>query len=48
MSEVHDFEQRLFEKLENQKPQLLKRFEEGFFEDEDVKSLEETLEEMTR
>ena len=48
VSEVHDFEQRLFEKLENQKPQLLKRFEEGFFEDEDVKSLEETLEEMTR
>jgi len=48
VSKVHDFEQRLFEKLENQKPQLLARFEEGFFEDEDVASLEETLREMTR
>ncbi len=48
VSKVHDFEQRLFEKLENQKPQLLARFEEGFFEDEDIASLEETLREMTR
>lgn len=44
--DVHDFEQRLFEKLQNQKPQLLARFEEGYFEDEDVASLEETLKEM--
>ena len=48
VSKVHDFEQRLFEKLENQKPQLLARFEEGFFDDEDIASLEETLREMTR
>ncbi len=48
VSKVHDFEQRLFEKLENQKPQLLARFEEGFFEDDDIASLEETLREMTR
>ena len=41
-------QERLFEKLENQKPQLLARFEEGYFEDEDIASLEETLTEMTR
>ena len=48
VSKVHDFQQRLFEKLENQKPQLLARFEEGYFEDEDVASLQEILREMTR
>lgn len=48
VADVHKFEERLFEKLQNQKPQLLARFEEGFFEDEDVASLEETLKEMTR
>ncbi len=48
VADVHKFEQQLFEKLQNQKPQLLQRFEEGYFEDEDVASLEETLQEMTR
>ncbi len=48
VSDVHKFEERLFEKLQNQKPQLLARFDEGFFEDEDIASLEETLQEMTR
>lgn len=48
VSKVHEFEERLFEKLQNQKPQLLQRFEEGYFEDEDIASLEETLAEMTR
>ncbi len=48
VADVHKFEERLFEKLQNQKPQLLSRFEEGYFEDEDVASLEETLREMTR
>ena len=48
VADVHKFEERLFEKLENQKPQLLARFEEGYFEDEDIASLEETLTEMTR
>lgn len=46
VSEVHAFEERLFEKLQNQKPQLLARFEEGYFEDEDVESLKATLKEM--
>ncbi len=48
VADVHNFEQRLFEKLQNQKPQLLARFEEGYFENEDIASLEETLVEMTR
>jgi len=48
VNDVHKFEERLFEKLQNQKPQLLARFEEGYFEDEDIASLEETLREMTR
>ena len=48
VADVHKFEERLFEKLQNQKPQLLARFEEGYFEDEDIASLEETLAEMTR
>ncbi len=48
VTDVHKFEERLFEKLQNQKPQLLARFEEGYFEDEDIASLEETLREMTR
>ena len=48
VADVHKFEERLFEKLQNQKPQLLARFEEGYFEDEDIASLEETLAEITR
>lgn len=46
VSEIHAFEEHLFEKLQNQKPQLLARFEEGYFEDEDVESLKATLKEM--
>ena len=48
IADVHNFEQKLFEKLQNQKSDLLKRFEEGYFEDEDIASLEDTLREMTR
>lgn len=48
VDKVKDFEERLYEKLQNQKADLLKRFEEGYFEDEDIASLEETLSEMTR
>ncbi len=48
VADVNKFQENLFEKLQNQKPQLLQRFEEGYFEDEDIASLEETLSEMTR
>ena len=43
---VAEYEQRLFEKLENQKAELLERFNNGFFEESDVESLVETLKEM--
>ncbi|MDO4608011.1 MAG: F0F1 ATP synthase subunit alpha [Clostridia bacterium] len=48
VKDVHAFETRLFEKLTNQKPDLLQRFEEGYFETEDEQSLIDTLKEMTR
>ncbi len=48
VKQVHDFETRLFEKLQNQKPDLLQRFEDGFFEKSDEESLIDTLKEMTR
>ena len=48
VNKVKDFEERLYEKLQNQKADLLARFEEGYFEDEDIASLEETLAQMTR
>ena len=43
---VGEYEQRLFEKLQNQKAELLERFNNGFFEESDVESLVETLKEM--
>ncbi len=48
VKQVREFEARLFEKLENQKPQLLARFEDGYFEKADEESLIDTLKEMTR
>ncbi len=48
VKQVHDFETRLFEKLQNQKSDLLQRFEDGFFEKSDEESLIDTLKEMTR
>ncbi len=46
VEKVHDFEQRLFEKLQNEKAELLERFNAGFFEESDVESLINTLKEM--
>ncbi|MEE0808011.1 MAG: F0F1 ATP synthase subunit alpha [Acutalibacteraceae bacterium] len=46
VKDVAEYEQRLFEKLENQKSELLERFNNGFFEESDVESLVETLKEM--
>ncbi len=48
VKQVHDFEARLFEKLANQKPDLLQRFSDGYFDEADEQSLVETLKEMTR
>lgn len=46
VDKVTEYEKHLFETLETKKPQLLKRFEEGFWEDEDIASLRETLTEL--
>ncbi len=46
VNQVADFEQRLFEKLQNEKSDLLARFDNGFFEESDVESLVETLKSM--
>ena len=46
VKQVAEFEQRLFEKLHNEKADLLERFDNGFFEESDVESLVDTLESM--
>lgn len=48
VSGVSEYEERLYEKLQNEKKELLIRFQEGYFEECDVKELENTLEEMKR
>ncbi len=45
---VHEYEQQLFALLNNKYGSLLKRFEEGFFEDGDVDELKAALNEMQR
>ena len=46
VKDVKDYEMRLYEKLNNEYSDLLRRFEEGFFEEDDVKTLEKALGEM--
>ena len=46
VKDVKDYEIRLYEKLNNEYSDLLRRFEEGFFEEDDVKTLEKALGEM--
>jgi len=48
VNKVHDYEQRLYEKLENEYSELLTRFEQGFYDDCDVKMLNQALQEMQR
>ncbi|MBO5273687.1 MAG: F0F1 ATP synthase subunit alpha, partial [Clostridia bacterium] len=48
VNKVHDFELALYEKLENEKSELLERFESGYYDPEDVESLESVLREMQR
>ena len=45
---VKQYEEKLFEKLENKYSELLVRFEEGFYEDSDVETLKKALNEMQR
>ena len=46
--EVHSFEERLFEHMENKYQNLLVRFETGYFDPEDVEALKAALSELTR
>ena len=48
VSKVSEYEERLFEKLENEYEGLLVRFEEGYYEDSDVEMLKKALSEMQR
>ncbi len=48
VSEVKNYEQDLYDKLESSYSDLLKRFEEGYYEDSDVEELKKALSEMQR
>ncbi|MBS6475659.1 MAG: F0F1 ATP synthase subunit alpha [Clostridiales bacterium] len=46
VAKVHEYEACLYEKLKAEKPELLARFDQGFFEDSDVEELTGVLKEM--
>ena len=46
VSDVHDYEARLFKKLENEYSKWLKRIEDGYFDDSDEEELKSILKEM--
>jgi len=48
VDKVAEYENELFEKLENKYENLLSRFEQGYYEDSDVQELKKALEEMKR
>ncbi len=48
VNKVREYESRLFELLENKYSELLIRFEQGYYEDEDVEMMKKALEEMQR
>lgn len=48
VNKVSEYEAKLYEKMQNEKSNLLQRFNEGYFEDSDVEELENTLKEMQR
>ena len=48
VSKVADWEQRLYDKLEAEHPDLLKRFEDGYYEDSDIEEMKSALESMRR
>ncbi len=48
VNKVHEYEQLLFANLENTEEELLKRFETGYFEEEDIERLEKVLKAMQR
>ena len=48
VNKVAEYEQDLFEKMQNEKSALLERFNQGFFDEQDVAELEATLKELQR
>ncbi|MBQ1546293.1 MAG: F0F1 ATP synthase subunit alpha [Clostridia bacterium] len=48
VDKVHDYEQKLYERLRTENPEFLQRIEDGYFDDSDVESLKKTLKEMKR
>ena len=48
VSEVHEYEEKLYEKLHNENKEFLDRIEQGYFDNSDIESLKETLAEMKR
>ena len=47
LDKVEDYERKLYEKLEKEKPNLLIRFEEGYFDESDEQELKDVLEGMS-
>ncbi|MBE6862440.1 MAG: F0F1 ATP synthase subunit alpha [Ruminococcus sp.] len=48
VSGVKEYEQRLFDKLEAEYSELLDRFEQGYYDEEDVQNLKKALSELQR
>lgn len=48
VDKVHEYEQKLYERLRTENPEFLQRIEDGYFDDSDVESLKKTLKEMKR
>ncbi len=48
VNKVHEYEQRLYDKLQNENLELLERFEQGYFDDCDVEALVAVLKGMQR
>ena len=48
VDKVHEYEEKLYEKLQNENAEFLKRIEDGYFEQSDIDSLIETLKDMKR
>ena len=48
VEKVAEYERRLYERLEAHYESLLKRFEDGFYEEEDIEALKKALAEMQR
>lgn len=46
VDKVHEYEELLYAKLLSENKELLHRFEEGFFDESDIKELEKVLDEM--